>query len=136
MVYPTSENLLTPKHTLDSTSASRGNSRPTGSNPPVCREKAIPLGIVLSIVAAAATSSNPRAHHIAVLVTIGFLFCLWSCKYMKCIGHHRTVQFRPLMDFVFFVGDFLLPRDAPAEHSCQATKIIITLDNQKNAIRS
>ena len=39
------------------------------------------------------------------------------------------------MDFVFFVRDFLLPGDAPAEHFCQATQIFITLDNKNNTIR-
>ena len=87
-----------------------------------------------SIVAKEATSSNPRAHHITDLATMGFYFCLRSCEYMKCTSHRRTVQFQPLMDFVFFVGDFLLPGDAPAEHFHQATQIFITLDNQKNAI--
>ena len=87
-------------------------------DPPVRREKAIPLGIVQSIVAKAATSSDPRAHHIADLVTIGFYFCLWSCEYTKCTDHRRTVQFRPFMDFVFFAGGFFLPVDTPAEHFC------------------
>ena len=40
-------------------------------DPPVRREKSIPLGIVHSIVAAAASSSDPRAHHISYQVTIG-----------------------------------------------------------------
>ena len=39
------------------------------------------------------------------------------------------------MEFVFFVGDFLLPRDAPVEHFPQVAQIVIILDNQKNAIR-
>ena len=39
------------------------------------------------------------------------------------------------MDFVFFVGDFLLPGDAPAEHFRHATQIFITINNQKNVIR-
>ena len=77
-------------------------------DPPVRQEKATPPGIVHSIVAKAATSSDTRSHHIANLVTIGFYFCLRSCKYMKCTGHRRTVQFRPLMDLVLFVRNFLL----------------------------
>ena len=47
-----------------------------------------------------------------------------------------TVQLRSLIEFVFFVGDFLLPGDAPAEHFRRATQIVLTLDNQKNAIRA
>ena len=39
------------------------------------------------------------------------------------------------MDFVFFVGDRLLPADAPIEQFQHATQIVLTLDNQKNAIR-
>ena len=105
-------------------------------DPPVQREKATPLGIVQSIVAKAATSSDLRAHHISDLVTIGFYFCLQSCEYTKCTGHRRTVQFRPLMDLMFFVEDFLLPGDAPAEHFRRATQILLTLDNQKNYIQS
>ena len=88
-----------------------------------------------SIVTAVDTSYDPRAHHIVNLVIIGFYFCLWSCEYTKCTGHRRTVQFRLLVDFVFFVRDFLLPGDAPAEHFRQATQIVIALDNQKNTIR-
>ena len=65
-----------------------------------------------SIIAKAATSSDTIAHHISNLVTIGFYFCLRSCKYTKCTGHRRTVQCRPLMDIVFFLGEFLLPGDA------------------------
>ena len=42
---------------------------------PVQQEKAIPLGIVHCIVAAAARSYNPISHHISDLVTIGFYFC-------------------------------------------------------------
>ena len=39
------------------------------------------------------------------------------------------------MDLMFFVGDFLLPRDAPAEHFRRTTQIVLTLDNHKNSIR-
>ena len=39
------------------------------------------------------------------------------------------------MDFVFFVGDQLLPADAPTEHFQHSTQIVLTLDNQKNVIR-
>ena len=43
------------------------------------------------------------------------------------------VQLRPLMEFVFFVGEFILPRYTPAKHFRQATQIVITLNNQNNA---
>ena len=89
-----------------------------------------------SIIATAATASDTRAHHTVNLVTIGFYFCLRSCEITKCTGHRQTVQFRPLMHFTFFIRDFLLPGDAPAEHFCQANQIVITLNNQKNDIRS
>ena len=52
-----------------------------------------------------------------------------------CTSHRRTVQFGPLIDLMFSVGDFLLPRDTPAEHFSRATQIVLTLDNQKNSIR-
>ena len=39
------------------------------------------------------------------------------------------------MDFVFFVGDFLFPGDAPNNNFRHATQIITTLDNQKNSIQ-
>ena len=103
-------------------------------DPPFLQENATPLGIIYSIVNAVTTSSDPRVHHITDLVTIGFYFFISSCEYTKCTSHRRTVQFRPVVDFMFFVGDFLLPGDAPAEHFRQATQIVITLDNQKNAI--
>ena len=45
------------------------------------------------------------------------------------------MQFRPLMDFPFFVGDTLLPQDAPIGWFEQLNQIVLTLDNQKNAIR-
>ena len=69
------------------------------------------------------------------MVILGFYFYLRSCKYTKCTGHRRTVQFRPLMDFVFFVGDRLLPADALIEQFQHATQIVLNLDNQKNVIR-
>ena len=104
-------------------------------DPPVKREKAVPLGIINSIVAAAAFLSNPQTCQVADLVTLGFYFCLRLDKYTKYTGHCRTVQFRPLMDFVFFVGERLLPADAPIEHFPHATQIVLTLDNKKNVIR-
>ena len=38
------------------------------------------------------------------------------------------------MDFVFFVGDRLLPANAPTEQFQNTNQIVLTLDNQKNAI--
>ena len=100
--------------------------------PPVKQEKAVPLDIIHSIVAALAFSSDPHTRQVTNLVTLGFYFCPRSCEYTKCIGNCRTVQFRPLMDFVFF--DRLLPADAPIKHFQHATYIVLTLDNQKNEI--
>ena len=73
-----------------------------------------------SIIATAASSSDTRAHHIVKLVTIDFYLYLQSYEYTKCTGHRQTVQFQPLVDFVFFVRDFLLPEDAPVKQFCQA----------------
>ena len=104
-------------------------------DPPVKREKATPLGIFHSIVYAANTSSDQKTQHTANLVVSGFYFCLRSYEYTKSTGHHRTVQFRPLMEFVFFSDDTPLPPDDPIEWSHHITQIFLTLDNQKNAIR-
>ena len=86
-------------------------------------------------MAAAAITSNPKARQVTNLVTLGFYFYLRPCEYTKCTGHFRTVQFRLLLDFVFFVGDQLLPADAPIGHFQHDTHIILTLVNQKNAIQ-
>ena len=98
-------------------------------DPSVRREKATPLGIFHSIVSAVNTSSDQKTRHTSDLVVLGFYFCLRSCKYTKCTGHHRTVQFRPLMDFVFFSGDTLLPPDTPIGWFEQVTQIVLTLDS-------
>ena len=90
-------------------------------DPPVNQEKSTLLGIIHSIVAAATSSYDPKAHHIVNLVELGFYFCLRSCEYTKCTYHHQTVQFRPLLEFVLFVGDILLPVDALIKHFRQAT---------------
>ena len=103
-------------------------------DPPIRREKSTPLGIIHSIVSAANASSNQKTQHTADLVILGFYLCLLSCEYTKCTGHHRTVQFRPLMDFVFFFGDTLLPPDAPIRWFKHITQIVLALDNQKNSI--
>ena len=48
-------------------------------DPPVKREKAIPFGIVHSIVSAANASSDQKTQHMANLVVLGFYFCLRPC---------------------------------------------------------
>ena len=80
-------------------------------------------------------SLHQKTRHTADLVVLGFYFCLRSCKYLKCTGYRRIVQFRPLMDLVFFVRDILLPQDAPIGWFECVTQISLTLDNHKNAIR-
>ena len=104
-------------------------------DPPVRREKAIPLGIVHSIVSAANSASDQKTRHTADLVVLVFYFCLRSCEYLKCTSHGRTVQLRPLIDFLFFAGDTLLPQDAPIRWFEHVNQIVLTLDNQNNAIR-
>ena len=96
---------------------------------PVKCEKATPLGIVQPIVAAVASAINPKYRFISNLVQLKFYLCLSSCKYTKCMGHRRTVQFRTLLKLVFFYGDQILQADATIEHSQYATQIILTLDN-------
>ena len=39
------------------------------------------------------------------------------------------------MDLMFFVGDFFLSGDAPAEHFLWSDQNFLTLNNQKNSIR-
>ena len=103
--------------------------------PPVKHEIDTPLGIAQSTVAAGASASDPKTCHISDLVQLGFYLCIRSCKYTKCTGHRRTGQFLPLLEFVFFVRDHLLPADALIDHFQHATQIFLTLDNQNNAIR-
>ena len=86
-------------------------------------------------MAAGASTSGPKTLHISYVVQMGFYFCLRSCEYANCTGQHRTVQFRPLLEFVFFVGDQILPDNAPIDHFQYATHIVLALENQKNAIR-
>ena len=78
---------------------------------------------------------RPKDKDISDLVQLGFYLCLRSCEYTKCTGHHRTVQFLPLLEFVFFIGDHLIPANAPVKDFQHATQIVLTLDNHKNAIR-
>ena len=87
------------------------------------------MGIVHFVVAAATSSSDPKVYHIADLVLLGFYFYPRCCEYTKCTGHRRTVQFLPLLEFVFFVGGIILPMEAPIDHFHQATRIFLTLDN-------
>ena len=72
--------------------------------------------------------------HVDDLVKLGLYFCLWYCEYIKCKGHHRKVQLRPLLEFVFFIREYLLPADAPIDKFQHVTQIILTLDNHNNAI--
>ena len=52
-------------------------------DPPLKQEKAAPLGIIHSIVAAAAITSNPKTCQVTNLVQLGFHLCLRLCKYTK-----------------------------------------------------
>ena len=73
-------------------------------DPPVKREKTAPLRIIHSIVDLAATTFNPKTRHVANLTQLGFYFCLRLREYTKCTGHRQTVQFRSLLEFLFFIG--------------------------------
>ena len=94
-----------------------------------------PLGITHSIVTTATLSSNPKTRNVSDLVQLGFYFCLRSCEYTKCIGHCRTVQFRPLLEFVFLVRDYLLFTEVLIKQFQHITQIVLTLDNYKNSIQ-
>ena len=47
----------------------------------------------------------------------------------------RMVQFRPILEFVFFIGEYLLPTDALIKQFQYVTQIVLTLYNQKSAIQ-
>ena len=79
--------------------------------------------------------ADPKSHHISDLVQLVFYICLSLCEYTKFTGHRRTVQLQTLLDFFFFIGDQIVPVDAPIEHFQNITQIVLTLDNQKNTIR-
>ena len=102
-------------------------------DPPERREKASILRIFQSTVTTMATTNNTKTCHTAKLIQLGFYFYLSSCKNTKYIGHFQTVQFCPLLDFIFFVGDRILPADNLIEHFQHATKILLDLDNHNNA---
>ena len=88
-----------------------------------------------SIMATATSSSDPKTLHVTDLVQLGFYLCLQSYKDTKFTGHCRKVQFRPLLEFIFFIGNYLLLTDALIKNFQHVTHIVLTLDNQKNAIR-
>ena len=103
-------------------------------DPTVKREKAAPLGIVQPLWLRRPPPPTPT-RHVTKLVQLGFYFCLRYCEFTKCTGHLQTVHFRPLLDFVFFVGDELLPADTSIEYFQNAIQIVLALDNQKNEIQ-
>ena len=102
---------------------------------PFKQEKATLLGIIHPIVETATTTSDPKPCHVTNVVQLGFYLCLRLCQYTKCTGHRRTVQLCSVLDSVFFVGDCPLSAGAPIEKFQHATQIVLTLHNQKNAIR-
>ena len=103
-------------------------------DPPVKQEKFTYLVIFQSILATGASTSDPKTWYISDLVQLGFYFCIRSCKYTKYTGQRWTVQFWPLLEFVFSIRDHLLPVDAPIKHFQHATQIFLTLDNWKKTI--
>ena len=66
-------------------------------------------------MSAAASSSGQKTRHTADLVVLVSYFFLHPSKYTKCTGYCRTFQFRPLQDFMLFVGDTLLHPNALIE---------------------
>ena len=101
-------------------------------DPPPKREKAIPLGLVISIGGQA--DSSPKAQCTADLIQIGLFFCLRSCEYTKSASHRRTTQFR-FRDVQFHDGDGVIPRDAPDKTFLDAWAVTLFLDTQKNCVR-
>ena len=91
--------------------------------PPIKQEKVLTLSIVQSIVAVAATTTDPKIRHISGLVQLGLYFCLRSFKYTKCTVHHRTVQFWPLLYSITFVRDQLLTANHQLSTSVTPTRL-------------
>ena len=84
---------------------------------------------------AGAFTSDPKTQHITDLVQICFYVYLRSCEYTNCTGRLSTFQFRTLLELLFFIGDHLIPVNAPINHFQHATQIVLTLYNQKNYIQ-
>ena len=82
-----------------------------------------------------AAEVTTKTRHVSDLVQLGFYFYLRSCEDTKYTGHLRKLQLWPLLDFIFCVGDRLLPDNSPIENLQHVPQIVLTLDNQKNAIR-
>ena len=101
-------------------------------DPPSSREKAVPLGLVMSI--AEHVDGSERAACTADLIQLALFFCLRSCEYSKTSSHRRTTQFR-LRDLQFHNKNGVIPRDAPDEAFLTATAITLFLDTQKNCVR-
>ena len=88
--------------------------KPTASNNPLLSK--IPPPPPWNLPLHRGCSSNypdTKTWYADKLVHIGFYFWLRSYKHTKYTGYPRTFQFRPLLDFIFFVGYRLLPDYAP-----------------------
>ena len=101
-------------------------------DPPSKREKAIPLGMVISIGASA--DGSPKASCTSDLIQIALFFCLRSCEYSKTSSHRRTTQFR-YRDLQFHNAEGVIPGDAPDHVFLSATAVTLFLDTQKNCVR-
>ena len=101
-------------------------------DPPSKREKAIPLGLVMSLAAAAGAS--PLAACTSDLIIIALFFCLRSCEYSKTNSHRRTTQFC-FRDMQLHDINGVIPRDAPDATILAATSVTLFLDTQKNCVR-
>ena len=101
-------------------------------DPPSCREKAVPLGLV--VAAAKGSTKTAKGRCLGDLIQIAIYFCLRSCEYTKVTSHTRTTQFR-FRDIQFHDAAGILPFDAPAARIRRATAVTLYLDTQKNSTR-
>ena len=104
----------------------------TLADPPPRREKAIPLGMVISIGEQA--DASPKAQCTADLIQIGLFFCLRSCEYTKTQSHRRTTQFR-FRDMQFHNAAGVIPANASDKTFLEAWATTLFLDTQKNGVR-
>ena len=134
---PTPEIHLIPNLTSDLTSNSPVKSKHMGSKTPQLNKKMLSHWTLSTLSwPQKPPHSIKQPQQISNLVVSGFYFCLWSCDYTKCTGHLRANHFRPLLDFVLFVGDTLLPPDASIKQSQHAhTKILQVYGHQVRHIQ-
>ena len=94
-------------------------------DPPILQEKSTPLRIVHSIVAAAVTSSNTRAHHIADLVGVLIFYATpsnsFAIKMRIYICHVSDIQKPHVLILESLYPIILSAITPPAQSECAST---------------